>query len=119
MSINNEKKIALRKQAHHINPIIFIGHRGLTNSLLTETDRALTKHRLIKIKILGQSSNNCLLLEICQYLKATPIQKIGKILIIWRDTENKIATSPIIEKKLRIKGTKTTHQFSKKHLQKS
>ena len=44
-----EKKY-LRGLAHKIKPVVFVGQKGLTDTLLRSVDQALNRHELIKIK---------------------------------------------------------------------
>lgn len=78
----------LRSQAHHLNAVILIGRQGLTPAVIQETDRALTAHQLIKIKWTegSREDRDAVLIELCDQLDATPIQHIGKHLVLWRPT---------------------------------
>ena len=49
MDAKTRKKF--KQIAHHLDPIIAVGDQGLSASLLAETDRALTDHELIKVKL--------------------------------------------------------------------
>ena len=42
---------AHRALAHHLTPVVFIGHEGLTPAVLREAGHALTAHGLIKIRV--------------------------------------------------------------------
>jgi len=46
------QKKYLRGLAHGLKPIVFIGRKGDTDSLLQATDAALNTHELIKIKFI-------------------------------------------------------------------
>lgn len=76
----------LRGIAHGLNPIIIIGNKGLTESLMKELENALEHHELLKIKItIGERDDRK---EIIEYLlthtKAQLIQSIGKTCVIFR-----------------------------------
>jgi RNA-binding protein len=77
---------ALRAQAHHLNPVIMIGDAGLTPNVIREIDLALKSHELIKIRVLGEDRErrHDLVPEICAALDASPVQQIGKMLVIFR-----------------------------------
>ena len=77
---------ALRAQAHHLHPVIMIGEAGLTPAVLNEIDIALKSHELIKIRVLGddRERRGRLDSEICAALGASPVQRIGKILVLYR-----------------------------------
>ena len=76
----------LRARAHHLNPVVSIGHHGLTPSVLHETDVALTAHELVKVRVFAddRDERETLLARICDALDCAPVQQIGKLLVLWR-----------------------------------
>lgn len=94
-----ELDMALRRQlvasAHHLNPVVTIGKDGLAENVISELDRSLLKHELIKVKVLdGDRDQRAHLLEqICLSLNAAPIKQIGKILIIYHQPDKKSTTT--------------------------
>ena len=46
-----DARLALRSQAHHLDPVVLLGANGLTNAVLHEIDRALNDHELIKVRV--------------------------------------------------------------------
>ena len=44
----------LRGLAHHLNPVVIIGQRGLEESVVRQVDAALLTHELIKVKLGGE-----------------------------------------------------------------
>ena len=46
------RKRELRALAHHLKPIIQVGQKGLTDSLVSAIDQALTDHELLKIRFM-------------------------------------------------------------------
>lgn len=75
-----------KARAHHLNPVVMVGDAGLTPPVIREIDRNLTSHELIKIRVLGddRAARATLIDTICTQLDATPVQHIGKILVIYR-----------------------------------
>ncbi|MGG7055633.1 ribosome assembly RNA-binding protein YhbY [Nitrosomonas sp. ANs5] len=100
LELDMAQRRLLTANAHHLNPIVMIGKDGLTAGVISELDRGLTKHELIKVKILDDDRANraALLEQICQSLHAAPVKLIGKILIIYRpkpeETEDTPAAQP-------------------------
>ncbi|MGZ8156697.1 MAG: YhbY family RNA-binding protein [Burkholderiales bacterium] len=76
----------LKARAHHIQPVVIIGNAGLTAQVLREIDGNLKSHELIKIRVLGddRSTLDALLADVCEAIGASPVQRIGKILVIYR-----------------------------------
>lgn len=95
----------LTANAHHLNPIVMIGKDGLTAGVISELERGLSKHELIKIKVLGDDRANraALLEQVCQLLHAAPIKLIGKILIIYRPKPEEVEEAPAAKSKGREK----------------
>ena len=77
---------ALKAQAHALDPVVMIGDQGLTPSVILEIERNLKAHELIKVRAStgDREARESWLHEICLALHASPIQHIGKMLIIWR-----------------------------------
>ncbi len=69
-----------------------IGNDGLTQEVLAEIERTLMAHELIKIRVFNddREQRETWLGEICDQLSAAPIQHIGKLLVIWRKSEEKV-----------------------------
>jgi RNA-binding protein len=86
----------LKGLAHPKQPVVMIGDKGLTESVLKEIDRALLAHELIKIKAASdeRSIREAWLNEICTALSASPVQQIGKVLVIYRPAEKAVITLP-------------------------
>ena len=42
----------LRGLAHALKPVVFVGQKGLTTSLIASTDEAFQRHELIKVKFI-------------------------------------------------------------------
>jgi putative YhbY family RNA-binding protein len=76
----------LRARAHALNPVVSIGHHGLSPAVLHEIDVALLAHELIKIRIWNddRAERESLCARICAELDAAPVQHIGKLVVVWR-----------------------------------
>ena len=79
-------KKQLRAIGHQLKPVVTVAGAGLTDNVMSEIDRALHDHELIKIKIavddreLRQAYGE----EICRRQTAEKVQTIGKILLVLR-----------------------------------
>lgn len=80
---------ALKARAHHLNPVILVGAKGLTEALLAETNQALITHELIKVKIHGQEREEraSMAQSIAEALDAHLVQLIGTIAVFYRENE--------------------------------
>jgi putative YhbY family RNA-binding protein len=88
----------LRAQAHHLEPVVTVGHHGLTPAVLHEIDLALLAHDLVKVRVLGddRQARSTMLAQACEALDCAPVQHVGKVLVLWRPNpeRKKKATRP-------------------------
>jgi putative YhbY family RNA-binding protein len=84
--LNRDERLALRARAHHLRPVVLLGSAGLTDAVVTETDRALTAHELIKVRIPGddRDEREAICVRLADRLGAARIQAIGKLLVLYR-----------------------------------
>ena len=82
---------ALKGRAHRLRPVVLVGGDGLTPPVVAEVDRALEAHELIKIRVMGEDrdARERVLGEVCAATDATPVQHIGRILVIYREQSEK------------------------------
>jgi RNA-binding protein len=80
------QKRALRQIAHHLNPVVTIAEKGISERLQDETERALTDHELIKVRVSidDRSTRRTLGTELAQACQAQIVQVIGKIFVLYR-----------------------------------
>lgn len=85
-AISQLDRKALRARAHSLNPILQLGEKGLTDAVVTEIDRALAAHELIKVRAapLNRDEREVALASICERTNSHPVQHIGKMLIVYR-----------------------------------
>jgi RNA-binding protein len=80
----------LKAQAHHLKPVVMIGQKGLTDSLIKTIDKALVDHELIKIKFIDyKDEKKELTNEIGEKTNAAIIGLIGNILILYKENPDK------------------------------
>jgi len=80
-----------RADAHHLDPVVFIGGDGLTPPVVTEIDAALNAHGLIKVRVFSddRQAREGFFATLADRLNAGAIQHIGKLLILWRPIPEK------------------------------
>ncbi len=76
----------LKARAHPLEPIVHVGHHGVTDTVVAEIDRALTAHELIKIRIGGtdRDAREAMGDDVCARTDAVAVQRVGKVLVLWR-----------------------------------
>jgi len=50
LTLKGFQKKYLRGLAHNLKPVVFVGQKGITQSMIRSVDEALDTHELIKIK---------------------------------------------------------------------
>lgn len=89
----------LRAKAHHLDPVVLVGHHGLTPAVLHEIDLALLKHELVKVRIASddRAAREAAFAQLATDLECAPVQHVGKVLVLWRpnpDKKKKEAPAP-------------------------
>ena len=82
-------KKAFRGVAHHLDPVVSVSDRGLSDGIIAETERALTDHELIKVKVdaLQKADRLAITEMLAEQTQATVIQNIGKVAILYRKNQ--------------------------------
>lgn len=79
-------KRALRQIAHHLSPVVTIAAKGISDHLQNETQRALSDHELIKIRVSidDRNARKALGTKLADTCQAEIVQVIGKIFVLYR-----------------------------------
>ena len=85
-TLTPRERAHLKARAHALEPVVHIGHAGITDTVVAEVDRALTAHELIKVKVASDDRGDRAAVgdEICARTNSTAVHRVGKVLIIWR-----------------------------------
>jgi RNA-binding protein len=79
----------LRSQAHHLNPVAFIGKQGLSETVITAVDEVIAVHELIKVKFQEfKDEKRELAEELADATGAELAGVIGNIAILYRPKPN-------------------------------
>jgi RNA-binding protein len=84
--LTNSQKRYLRGLAHDLKPVIMVGQKGVTPSLMAELDAALSFHELIKVKLADddRESRGASIELIRTSTSAETVQTIGKVACFYR-----------------------------------
>jgi RNA-binding protein len=99
MTISSKERAALRAEAHHLSPLVHVGHQGLTDALLKALDDALRTHELVKVALAKTTdvSAKDASHELAEKLGADVVQTIGRTCTLFRenpDLERKKGAPP-------------------------
>ena len=92
-TVNPALKRSLRARAHSLKPVVTVADRGLHETLLEETRKALDHHELIKVRIRQERAQRAeTAVALCEQTGAALIQSIGQIVAIYkpRPAESKV-----------------------------
>lgn len=91
MMISSASRQILKARAHALKPVVLLGAKGLTPSVMEEINLALDTHELIKVKLAGVERDDRSIMKerICNELKAECIQSIGMVIVLYRKKPNK------------------------------
>ncbi len=86
VTLSTRERAALKARAHSLEPFVNVGHGGVSDAVVAETDRALTAHELIKVRIGGtdREARGSMGDALAARTDAAIVQRVGKILILWR-----------------------------------
>ena len=90
INLKGKQKKFLRGLGHHLEPVVYVGREGLSESLIQSTKDALKTRELIKIK-LGQ---NCdvpkkeAATSLAELTEAALVQLIGKTILLYQPNKD-------------------------------
>ena len=86
MPLSTSQRRYLRSSAHALKPVILLGARGITDSVLTELGRALDHHELVKIRLTGtdRAARGAQVDALLAASGAELVQQIGHIATLYR-----------------------------------
>ncbi len=91
MELQGYQKKWLRGQAHALKPVVMIGQRGLSASLLDSFEEALAVHELIKIRFIepkDKETKRALIAELEKTTLAEMVGMTGHIAIFFRQNRD-------------------------------
>ncbi len=87
-TLTGRQRHRLRALAHTLRPVILVGAGGLSDGLVAETERALTDHALIKVRLAGERAERRAQAEaLCQRTGAELVQLIGRMAVLYRPSD--------------------------------
>ncbi len=86
MELSEKQKKHLRRLAHPLHPLVMLGNAGLTDGVVSELDRALNDHELVKVsaRVGRRTERDAALDELARRTQAAIVQRIGNIGVFYR-----------------------------------
>jgi RNA-binding protein len=91
LSLSNAQVKYLRGLAHGIRPVVMVGNKGLTDTLVQELETAIDFHELVKVKLAtdDRDARVTLATELATRSKAEIVQRVGKVVCLFRRNRDK------------------------------
>ncbi len=78
-------RAGLKKDAHRLKPVVMIGHKGLTETVINAVDRALEDHELIKVRFIDfKEERRELADDLSRKTGSEIVEIIGNVLVLYR-----------------------------------
>jgi RNA-binding protein len=78
-SLKGSQKRFLRGLAHALKPVVFVGQKGFTRTLVDAMDEALDYHELVKVKFVEFKEKEKKLALVAQIEKTTTCEMVGLV----------------------------------------
>jgi len=83
--LTGKQRRFLASEAHHLEPVVMIGQKGLTEGLVDALNKALDDHELIKIKFQDfKDQKKEMTQSLAEQTDSEIIRTIGNITILYR-----------------------------------
>jgi RNA-binding protein len=86
MQLSEKQKKHLRRLAHPLHPVVMLGNAGLTEAVVSELERALEDHELVKVsaRVGERSARDAALVELARRTSAVVVQRVGHVAVFYR-----------------------------------
>lgn len=86
VSLTPRERASLKARAHALEPVVHIGHGGLSEAVVAEIERALLAHELIKVRAgaADRDERETLVQAVSRRTDAAVVQTVGKVIVLWR-----------------------------------
>jgi RNA-binding protein len=86
MELTEKQRRHLKGLAHPLKPVVLMGNAGLTDAVVAETQRALTDHELIKVRLPGldREDRDSALKTLAQRTESAMVTRIGHVAVLYK-----------------------------------
>ena len=86
MTSSGKERAALRAEAHHLSPLVHVGHQGFSPTLVATLDDALRTRELVKVQLANtlEQKPKVAATELAERTGAEVIQVIGRTATFYR-----------------------------------
>jgi len=83
-ALTGRQRRALRAMAHALQPVVNVGHAGVTDAVLQAVDEALLGHELIKVRLHEPEDKRAMAAALADGTGATLCGLVGHTAILYR-----------------------------------
>ena len=89
-ALSNPQKRYLRGLAHDLKPVIMVGTKGVSDSVVAEAGLAIERHELIKVRVAAgdRELRDQWITELCDRAGAALVARIGNIAVLYRRSQD-------------------------------
>jgi RNA-binding protein len=90
-ALSNPQKRYLRGLAHDLKPVVLVGAKGVTASLVAELEMALEQHELVKVKVAAddRETRDAWISGLAEQSAAELVSRIGHTAVLYRRSKDK------------------------------
>jgi RNA-binding protein len=87
MTLSSKERAELRAEAHHLTPLVHVGHQGLTDALFQTLDDALRTRELVKLALAKTTDVSAreAARALGEKMGADVVQTIGRTVTLYRE----------------------------------
>jgi RNA-binding protein len=87
MTLSSKERAELRAEAHHLTPLVHVGHQGLTDALFQTLEDALRTRELVKVALAKTTdvSAKDAAHRLGEQMSADVVQTIGRTVTLFRE----------------------------------
>lgn len=83
--LDGKTRRKLRALGHHLDPVVIIGHQGVTDGTVAAVDQALHDHELVKVKVNeGPAERHEAADALASQTRSEVAQVLGRVILLFR-----------------------------------
>ena len=82
--LTGRERKSLRGRAHRLQPVVLVGHEGVTDAVVRAVDEALTTHELIKVRLHEPEDKRAAAEALAEGAAAALCGLVGHTVILYR-----------------------------------
>ena len=85
MTLTNSEKRDLKARAQRLEPVVKLGHGGMSEAFLQSLDTALTQHGLVKMKFSDhKEEKKTLIPQMAERTSSALVMQVGNVAVFFR-----------------------------------